>query len=113
MTNASTSLMSLILICLSTLDRETESSIRAPDNGDDWWRSDQDLDNIDTIIVFSKFTTQIKRDSDEDLLISGRWMMRCDKCSLSHTDTFFELAMTIIVPHPPSSLGGLICNPVF
>ncbi len=63
MTNASTSLMSLILISLSTLDRETESSIRAPDNGDDWWRSDQDLDNIDTIIVFSKFTTQIKRDS--------------------------------------------------
>ena len=58
-------------LSLSTSDRETESSIRDEDNGDDWWRSDQDLDNIDTIIVFSKFTTQIKLDGDEDLL---RWV---------------------------------------
>ena len=108
-----TPLPSLILCQHRTVRQsETESSIRARDNGDDWSRSDQDLDNIDTIIVFSKFTTQIKWDSDEDVLLSlsaaGWW---CDKCSLSHTDTFFELSMTIIVPHLPSSLGGLICNP--
>ena len=65
--------MSLSLsLSLSTLDRETESSILSDeDNGDDWWRSDQDLDNIDTMIVFSKFITQIKCDGDEDLL---RWV---------------------------------------
>ena len=97
-------------LSLSTSDRETESSIRDEDNGDDWWRSDQDLDNIDTIIVFSKFTTQIKLDGGEDLL---RWVTAWQRSPESLTDTFFDLAMTIIVPHLPSSLGGLSCDPVF
>ena len=97
-------------LSLSTSDRETESSIRDEDNGDDWWRSDQDLDNIDTIIVFSKFTTQIKCDGDEDLL---RWVTVWQRSPESLTDTFFDLAMTIIVPHLPSSLGGQSCDPVF
>ena len=103
---------------LSTSDRETEwvLSPQYRDNGDDWSRSDQDLDNIDTIIVFSKFTTQIKWDGDEDLLLSlsfflGGWMMVWQMFPESHADTFFGPSLTIIVPHLPSSLGGLMCNP--
>ena len=82
-------------LSLSTLDRETESSILSDeDNGDDWWRSDQDLDNIDTMIVFSKFITQIKCDGDEDLL---RWVTVWQRSPESLSDTFFDLSMTIIV----------------
>ena len=80
-------------------------------NGDDWWRSDQDLDNIDTIIVFSKFTTQIKRDSDEDLLLSGRWMMVWQMFPESHRH-FLWARHDHNCPASPSSLGCLICNPV-
>ena len=64
---------------------------------DDWWRSDQDLDNIDTMIVFSKFITQIKCDGDEDLL---RWVTVWQRSSESLSDTFFDLSMTIIVITP-------------
>ena len=103
---------------LSTSDRETEWVLSPQYKGqwrwlvEIWSGSWQHWHHYCLLKVYNTNKMRRWRRFVAPLSLSlGRWMMVWQMFPESHADTFFELSLTIIVPHLPSSLGGLICNP--